>query len=43
VSNTRPVLETKSRFDLGQMPRLSAWMRLFDSRAAKAGGSDDLS
>lgn len=35
VSNTRPVLETKSEFDLGLQPRSSAWLRFFETRSAK--------
>lgn len=30
VSENRPVLETRSRFDGGIFPRVSLWMRLFD-------------
>ena len=32
VSKNRPVLETRSRFDIGLSPRLSTWLRLSDSR-----------
>jgi S-adenosylmethionine uptake transporter len=32
VSMNRPVLETRSRFDLGLSPRLSTWLRVFDYR-----------
>ncbi len=32
VSLNRPVLETRSRFDFGLSPRLSSWLRVFDSR-----------
>jgi S-adenosylmethionine uptake transporter len=32
VSRNRPVLETRSRFDIGTFPRISLWMRLFDRR-----------
>ena len=35
VSRNRPVLETRSRFDTGLMPRLSTWLRFFDSRRAQ--------
>lgn len=30
VSKNRPVLENKSRFDTGLVPRVGLWMRLFD-------------
>jgi S-adenosylmethionine uptake transporter len=33
VSKNRPVLENRSRFDTGQMPRISLWMRMFDRRS----------
>ncbi len=36
VSATRPVTETRAEFDLGLQPRSSAWLKFFDSRAAKA-------
>ena len=32
VSKNRPVLETRSRFDTGTVPRISLWLRLFDRR-----------
>ncbi len=32
VSKNRPVLETRSRFDIGLSPRLSTWLRVFDHR-----------
>lgn len=32
VSKNRPVLENRSRFDTGQMPRISLWMRMFERR-----------
>ena len=32
VSKFRPVLETRSRFDTGTIPRISLWLRLFDRR-----------
>ncbi|MEO6299670.1 MAG: DMT family transporter [Paracoccaceae bacterium] len=32
VSRNRPVLETRSRFDIGLTPRLSQWLRIFDPR-----------
>ena len=32
VSQNRPVLETRSRLDFGLSPRLSSWVRFFDSR-----------
>ena len=32
VSRNRPVLETRSRFDIGITPRLSQWLRIFDGR-----------
>jgi S-adenosylmethionine uptake transporter len=32
VSKNRPVLENKSRFDTGIVPRVGLWMRLFDRR-----------
>lgn len=43
VSQNRPVLESRARFDLGLMPRLSSWFKLFEGRAAKADQRDDLS
>ena len=36
VSRNRPVLETRSRFDIGAFPRISLWMRLFDRRRSRA-------
>jgi S-adenosylmethionine uptake transporter len=43
VSGNRPVLETKSRMDTGNFPRISLWMRLFDRRrqAGATGTSDE--
>lgn len=38
VSMNKPVLETRSRFDLGQMVRLSTWLRRFDRHSSKTGG-----
>jgi len=32
VSENRPVLETRSRFDGGSFPRISLWIRFFDRR-----------
>jgi S-adenosylmethionine uptake transporter len=32
VSKNRPVLENRSRFDTGQVPRVSLWLRIFDRR-----------
>jgi S-adenosylmethionine uptake transporter len=32
VSINRPVLETRSRFDFGAIPRIGLWLRLFDRR-----------
>lgn len=32
VSENRPVLETRSRFDAGSFPRISLWIRFFDRR-----------
>lgn len=32
VSLNRPVLETRSRLDFGLVPRVSAWLRLFNAR-----------
>lgn len=32
VSENRPVLENRSRFDTGIVPRISLWLRLFDRR-----------
>ncbi len=32
VSKNRPVLETRSRLDMGLMPRLTSWSKLFDRR-----------
>lgn len=43
VSKNRPVLETRSRIDMGLMPRLSSWLRLFERRAKEAPGPDQLS
>ena len=42
-SLNRPVLEARSRFDLGLMPRLSSWFKFFDSRSAKGRERDDAS
>lgn len=33
VSQNRPVLETRSRIDMGLMPRISSWSKLLDRRA----------
>jgi S-adenosylmethionine uptake transporter len=39
VSKNRPVLETRSRFDIGLSPRLSTWLRVFDhSKGSKYEG-----
>ncbi len=35
VSRNRPVLETRSRFDIGLTPRLSQWLRIFDNRKSQ--------
>jgi S-adenosylmethionine uptake transporter len=35
VSKNRPVLETRSRFDIGTFPRISLWLRLFDRRRTR--------
>ncbi|MBI1169782.1 EamA family transporter [bacterium] len=35
VSQNQPVLESRSRFDLGFMPRLSSWFKFFESRAPR--------
>ncbi len=32
VSENRPVLETRSRMDMGNIPRISLWLRLFEPR-----------
>jgi S-adenosylmethionine uptake transporter len=32
VSKNRPVLENRSRFDTGIVPRVGLWLRLFDRR-----------
>ena len=32
VSENRPVLETRSRFEGSLFPRISLWMRLFDRK-----------
>ena len=32
VSENRPVLETRSRFDAGSFPRISLWIRFLDRR-----------
>jgi S-adenosylmethionine uptake transporter len=37
VSKNRPVLETRSRYDLGLMPRLSAWAHFFDRKSKQSG------
>jgi S-adenosylmethionine uptake transporter len=34
VSNTRPVTEERSRFDLGLLPRLTSMFKFFDARSA---------
>jgi S-adenosylmethionine uptake transporter len=36
VSKNRPVLENKSRFDTGIVPRVGLWMRLFDRRKSES-------
>jgi S-adenosylmethionine uptake transporter len=41
VSKNRPVLETHSSRDMGLMPRLSSWLRVFDRRSGRAPGYDD--
>lgn len=43
VSQHQPVLASRSRFDLGFMPRLSSWSKFFDGRAAKGSERDDAS
>lgn len=35
VSKNRPVLETRSRFEMGTFPRISLWLRLFDRRRTR--------
>ena len=35
VSINRPVLENRSRFETGVLPRISLWMLLFDRRRAR--------
>lgn len=35
VSENRPVLENRSRFDTGAFPRIGLWMRLFDRRRTR--------
>lgn len=35
VSKNRPVLETRSRFDIGTFPRIGLWLRLFDRRRTR--------
>ena len=39
VSRNRPVLETRSRFDTGLTPRLSSWLKIFDSRKSQKDGA----
>jgi len=36
VSKNRPVLENRSRFDTGIVPRVGLWMRLFDRRKSES-------
>ncbi len=43
VSQNQPVLEARSRFDLGLMPRLSSWFKFFEGRAARGKERDDVS
>ena len=43
VSRNRPVLETRSRIDMGLMPRLSSWAKFLDRRARDKPTADDLS
>lgn len=44
VSMNRPVLETRSSRDMGLMPRLSSWLRVFDRRRPAPGeDASDLS
>lgn len=43
VSMNRPVTEARSRFDLGLTPRLSMWLKVFDTRATKERERNDLS
>jgi len=40
VSENRPVLENRSRFDTGAFPRISLWMRLFDRRRSRSRSAD---
>lgn len=40
VSENRPVLETRSRFDGGSFPRISLWMRFFDRRKVQGRSPD---
>lgn len=40
VSKNRPVTEERSRFDLGLMPRLGSWLRVFDSKTREANRTD---
>ncbi len=40
VSKNRPVLETRSRIDMGLLPRLSSLLKLFDRRSAKTDAQD---
>ena len=35
MSINRPVLENRSRFETGVLPRISLWMLLFDRRRAR--------
>ena len=41
VSATRPVTETRGEFDLGLQPRSAAWLRFFETRAAKTHERND--
>jgi S-adenosylmethionine uptake transporter len=43
VSQNQPVLATRSRFELGLMPRLGTWSRFFEGRAPKGSERDDAS
>lgn len=42
VSANRPVTESRLRFELGVMPRLTSWFKFFESRGPKPPERDDL-
>jgi S-adenosylmethionine uptake transporter len=36
VSQNRPVLENRSRMEIGTLPRISSWLKRFDRSADQA-------